>query len=224
MHLPLDVNIKTPESLVSALYEAFSRYRLNPPLDVCRCDACVSPETERALLTTPLKQISPELLSEFTNSAKTPGSETEMKYFLPRYFELLFEGKSVSSIALECSLNRLGYFDWKLWPTKERELVEAALKALVEAASLPGFPIAIDDFESLLVMIARAGGKPSQILRELIQAGDRAVLLRTNELSQAIKGDRMSSEFWPENKEESRAVRKLLGERDLDIDALVRGD
>lgn len=216
------MNSRTPNQLVEALYEIFSRYRLTPPMEVCRCPACVGPETEKALLSTPLKKLTPALLSEFTNSAHVPGSEVEMKYFLPRYIEVLLQGEPTSSLGWECSLNRLGDFAWTQWPDKERKLVEAALTTVVEQALNPETNLGKVDLEDVLVMIARAGGKPAQILREVLKSGNEAYLLRASELDLRIKKDRMQNEFWPENLVESRELRKLLGELDLDINALIR--
>jgi len=70
----------------------FARYTITWPLTVCHCDCCMTDETERALIATPLKEIPAELLAEYTNSAHAWDDDTvarEMRYFLPRYMELI---------------------------------------------------------------------------------------------------------------------------------------
>jgi hypothetical protein len=74
----------TPElqAIIAEAYEAFARYRLEGPLTVCHCDCCMTEDTERALLTTPLKEIPAELLAECTNSAHVWDDDPRLQQIL----------------------------------------------------------------------------------------------------------------------------------------------
>jgi len=79
----------TPElkDLVEEAYRVFGGYQLADRLIVCHCDLCMTVETERELMETPLREISSRTLAEYTNSAHDWDDgpvAREMRYFLPR--------------------------------------------------------------------------------------------------------------------------------------------
>lgn len=80
---------------IAECYRIFSVYPVpKEHLNVCTA-CCMSPEIELELRTLPLQNLSALHLYEYnTNSGAydTKPSETEVKYFLPRLFELLSEG------------------------------------------------------------------------------------------------------------------------------------
>jgi hypothetical protein len=76
--------------------QVFSGYGLGAKLIKCSCGLCMGDESERLLRTTPLREVSHWLMSEYTWSA--PGDDVaagadEMRYFLPRYFEFIAAGE-----------------------------------------------------------------------------------------------------------------------------------
>src|SRR5687768_12641408 len=109
----------TLRAAIDAAYQAFGRYGVGPQLEVCSC--CVSESAVAALVATPLRELPAELLCEFTDSAHGEGRVEEVKYFLPRYFELLAQGEETSHIGV--SLKRLGECDWLSWPRDEALVV-----------------------------------------------------------------------------------------------------
>jgi hypothetical protein len=77
------------QEVIENAYHVFGVYSISTPLDVCRT-CCVTQDEEQALVTTPLRKISKELLSIYQNAAKPLRPNlTEFKYFLPRYLELI---------------------------------------------------------------------------------------------------------------------------------------
>ncbi len=128
----------TPElhAIVEEAYDAFARYKLVAPLTVCHCDCCMSDDTERALLTTPLRETPAELLAEYTNSAHGWGDAVarEMRHFLPRYLELIARNDPPDHLGLDICLRRLAYADWrKKWPGEEVALLDIFFDALLVA-------------------------------------------------------------------------------------------
>ncbi len=75
-------------------YKAFGSRRLGRPMEVCRCNMCMSDEMERSILRTPLRELSRDQLYEYTNSAH--GWSDEFLYFIPRYMELITSGEELT--------------------------------------------------------------------------------------------------------------------------------
>ena len=55
-------------AVIEEAYRVFSGYRPQRILNVCHCDVCIDAESERALLATPLRQISSKLLARYTDA------------------------------------------------------------------------------------------------------------------------------------------------------------
>ncbi|MEZ0170322.1 hypothetical protein [Microvirga sp. TS319] len=75
---------------LQAAYEAFGRHSLSHPLEACHCESCMSAEVAESILKTPLRELSNDQLSEYTNSAH--GWSDQFLYLLPRYMELIAQG------------------------------------------------------------------------------------------------------------------------------------
>ena len=160
----------TPE-LARAVADAakvFARYALNGRIIVCKCPVCVSDETERELIRTPLPQVTSGLLSEYTHSAHGWDGriENDFRYFLPRYFELIASGDVPSNTGIETCLERMHPANYReTWPQKEANAVDVFFVALFRAelnkAELPGrFGLyeAGEGVEAILCSFAHAGG------------------------------------------------------------------
>jgi hypothetical protein len=79
-------------AVINEAYRVFGDYTIGDALVVCHCNCCMTEETQRELIATPLRQISASLLAEYTNCAHgwdDAQIAREMRYFLPRYFELI---------------------------------------------------------------------------------------------------------------------------------------
>ncbi|WP_298982659.1 hypothetical protein [uncultured Roseibium sp.] len=154
-------------------YVAFGQYCLTGTIIYCDCPSCMTPEVAAKLSSLPLKEIGVDLLSEYTNSAHgydREQIETEFKYFLPRYFDLIGHCQPPSHLDLEVCLTRLqGYRE--AWPELEIEAVDAFFDTFLEACLQQGrllkWPVGYRlefDMGSVLVMIVLAGGDLNRAL------------------------------------------------------------
>lgn len=171
-------------SVVEDAYAVFSRYRPTGALTVCNCDVCMSLEAERALTRTPLREISSALLAEYTNSAHgydEGAIATELRYFLPRYFELIAGGEPPDGMGLlDLCLTRLGQASYRTrWPAEEVSVIDRFFDAFVIACTarvelvewpigwLPAF-----DMTDALTMAVTAGADVERLIRALESAPD----------------------------------------------------
>ncbi len=115
-------------AVIEEAYEDFGDYRVRHSLSVCHCNCCMTEENERGLLKTPLRDIPSNLLAEYTNSAHgwDDGPVVrEMRYFLPRYLELLAIDDPPDNGGIDTCLRRLGYAHWRTkWPDRERDVID----------------------------------------------------------------------------------------------------
>lgn len=92
---------------VQNAYEAFGWRSLSAPLEVCHCESCMSAEMARSILETPLRELSNEQLSEYTNSAHDWSDQ--FLYLLPRYMELITQGERPTYLDPEHIFGRFRY-------------------------------------------------------------------------------------------------------------------
>ncbi len=163
------------ELVVESAYREFADYRLTGPLTVCRCPVCVDAQAERELRSVALREMPARLLAEYTHSAHGCDDQAaaELRYFLPRYFELIAQGDPPSNFGIETCLGRLHDARWRTrWPAAEVAVVDAFLTALLRARlALPppsdptGFPVfESDQVEEVLCMAAHAGSDLRSLL------------------------------------------------------------
>jgi hypothetical protein len=165
------------QQAVDNAYRVFARYGLSGGLDVCRCNVCVAPNQERLLTATPLHDIPALTLAEYTNSAHVWNERVadQLRYFLPRYFELIAQDDIPTNLSIETCLARLSFANWRqMWPQTEVAAIERYFAALfrsllvspnAEMEEYPGLPsYHSDPAEDLLCMVARAGGDLAPLL------------------------------------------------------------
>lgn len=180
----------TPElaAIVEEAYRVFGRYRLADTLTVCHCNVCMTEETERELIETPLRQIPSLTLAEYTNSAHGWDDgpiAREMRYFLPRYFELIAAYDPPDTIGLDICLRRIGRGGWRsTWPAEEERVIDRFLDAFLTASlsrlELVLWPVGwrLDfDFADVLTMIVTAGGDIDRALATWDGAEDPAAAI-----------------------------------------------
>lgn len=113
----------TLENIVDKIYERFSFYKLGDNLDACTL-CCLKDSEAKLLKSLPLKEISHALLTAYQDAAKPNELDlNELKYFTPRYFELIKEYQYPSYEPC-MSLSRFGHFDKANWSQNEYELLE----------------------------------------------------------------------------------------------------
>ena len=216
----------TPElaAAVEHAYRVFARYTLGDDLIVCRCNVCVdSPETERVLVSTPLRELAAEWLAEYTNSAHGYDEgriADELRHFLPRYFDLIALGASPCHIGLAYALTRLGEADYRThWPAAEAAAIDAFFAALFsdrvrrDAIAPEAWvigPALVEPVEEILELIAAAGGDVARLLRSWDETEDPAGALQAAQLAEeweeALTGQRPASEVWGSRAQESWAL------------------
>lgn len=174
----------TTDRLTDAIeqaYQRFATYSITAPLIYCDCPVCMTPQIAAMLLNTPLKQIQPNILAEYTNSAHGYDPdiiEPQFKYFLPRYLELIANDDPPTHQDLECCLIRLdGYRD--NWPMDEIATIDEFFNAYLEASlkqiNLVKWPIGLRlkfNIGEVLTMIILAGGDLDQCLKTIENAKD----------------------------------------------------
>lgn len=180
----------TPElaAIVEEAYRVFGRYKLADTLTVCHCNVCMTVDVERELIKTPLRQIPSLTLAEYTNSAHDWDDgpvAREMRYFLPRYFELIAAYDPPDNIGLDICLRRIGRGGWRSkWPVEEEQLIDRFLNAFL-VASLARLDLALwpvgwrldFDFADVLTMIVTADGDLDRALAAWDGAADPAAAI-----------------------------------------------
>jgi hypothetical protein len=197
------------KSIVENAYREFADYRLTGPLTVCRCPVCVDAQAERELRSVALREMPARLLAEYTHSAHgcEDRAADELRYFLPRYFELIALGDPPSNIGIETCLGRLHDARWRTrWPAAEAAVIEAFLMALLRArlAAPPpidptGCPVfESDQVEDVLCMATHAGADLAGLLALCDAERGRAVTLHiANIVSKADwRRQRLENVFW----------------------------
>lgn len=189
----------TPElrATIEDAYAVFGAYDLGGTLIVCNCNVCVSKENERQLIQTPLREIPAKLLAEYTNSAHGWDDvvvANEMRYFLPRYFELIAQGDPPDHMDLDICLRRLGHADWRdKWPDQEADVIDRFFDALI-VSSLPQLGLArwpvgwrlSFDLTDVLTLIVTARGDIGRALAAWDAADDPAAAIHMAALRERL--------------------------------------
>lgn len=186
----------TLTTIIEDAYRVFAPYKHSGTLVVCNCNCCMSKTDEEALLKTPLREIPSALLAEYTNSAHTWDDKVarEMRYFLPRYLELIAAAEPPCNMGLDICLRRLGYANWRAsWPKDEVEILNRFFEAFTAEASqitdmvrwpvgyLPEF-----DFGDVLTMVITAHGDLERVLAAWDAAPDPGAALHMADLRRDV--------------------------------------
>lgn len=192
----------TPElkAAIENAYQVFRRYSLGGSIVVCNCNCCVHPDNEKLLIETPLRDISCELLAEYTNSAHgfdDQKIQDDFRYLLPRYFELIARSELATSSYEEVMLRRLGdaYYA-TAWPAGEAAAVDRYFSALFD--DQVNTPITLCDchnrinthgidIEQTLLIIANGGADIRPLLAAWDQHTSRAATLHIAAVANEIE-------------------------------------
>ena len=163
-------------ALIEEAYDVFAAHSVGLPLGVCKCNCCCDDEHERLLVKTPLRQLSSAILSEYTNSAHGYDEHADghaLRYFLPRYLELIALNDPPHHGDLPHCLARLGTANYRQnWAPKERDLLDRSFEALLieKLADLTvvewpvGFRLSYP-IEELIEMMVLAGANIERLLQ-----------------------------------------------------------
>lgn len=193
----------TPElrDIVEDAYRVFGGYCVRRSLTVCHCNCCMTTDTEQELLRTPLREIPHQLLAEYTNSAHGWDDgpiAREMRYFLPRYFELIALNEDpLFDMDIDICLRRLASADWRQkWPAAEERIIDRFFDALVASSTskldLVEWPVGWKlkfDLTDVLTLIVTAHGDLETALAAWDRSPDPGAALHMA----ALRGDVLTS-------------------------------
>lgn len=93
---------------VAALY-ALAPERVSAGLEVCLCPVCMTAETRAAIIATPPRDLPPELIRDYSNSAHgVPRNRDDLRSLLPRYLDLLAQDQMVDALGVSTELLPFG--------------------------------------------------------------------------------------------------------------------
>lgn len=176
---------------IESLYAAFSDVPKPKRIDACPC--CIDEKNLCALLTTPLRKLTPEELTSYASSAfLTAGDVPDYLYFLPRILEI-----SVT-IAYwwpdpEVTGRAINSTDPRLWCLKRLAAVEGFLHSLI--GSLLERDDSGFDIDSWICAIGKMGLDVRRYLSQ-IEASPPHVLLYYEENANRLTQRRLSNDFW----------------------------
>lgn len=223
-----------PSELALAIEEAyrvFSAYRLGHDLVVCHCRSCMSEEDERRLVNTPLRSIPADLLSEYTNSAHEYDDgqvARELRYFLPRYFELIAAHDYPDHIGLGICLRRLGHADYrKKWPRAEVESIDRFFDALLNDSltRLDLEPVGSRltfNIKDVVALVVTAGGDIDRLLHNWAGAEDPAAAIHMAALREDVIEERHNTYLYSAYLEGHEDAAKRIGAWLLQPDLTAR--
>ncbi len=163
-------------------YRVFAGYTLGGKLIACHCDVCMTEATALELARTPLREMPAALLAEYTNSAHDWDDNTarQLRYFLPRYFELIAANDPPDNLGLAVCLRRLGYAEWRTaWPAEESAVIDRFFDELMISSllrlDLARWPVGwrLDfNLTDVLTLVVTAGGDLERVLAKWDTADD----------------------------------------------------
>lgn len=131
------------QNAIEKSYAAFGWRGLEAPLEVCHCSCCMTWEMSKSILTTPLRELSNEQLSEYTNSAH--GWSNQFLYLMPRYMELVAKGERPTYIDADYIFSRFCFAPENCMTAAEAAALDEWLLALFEdTLCSPITPVDID--------------------------------------------------------------------------------
>lgn len=217
----------TPElqAIVDEAYKIFAPYRIGSSLVVCHCDLCMDEEIEHELVRTPLREIPANVLAEYTNSAHEYDAgqvATELRYFLPRYLELIGAYDPPCHLGLDICLRRVGFAKYQeRWPRAEADVLDRFFEAflrqslsIVQYHQAPAGPFLDFDLGDVLTLAITAGCDVDRLIETFEKGPDpetsiHAAGLATNLVR--VRGQPVyNSPYLEEHLEEATRIGKWL--------------
>ncbi|MBR1212874.1 hypothetical protein [Bradyrhizobium sp. JYMT SZCCT0180] len=208
---------------IEEAYRVFGAYRLGHDLVVCHCRSCMTEEQERQLVNTPLRSIPAGLLAEYTNSAHDYDDDQvarELRYFLPRYFELIAAHDYPDHNGLDICLRRLGQADYRnKWPRAEVESIDRFFDVFLSDSLTrldlepwpAGYSLAFD-IKDVVTMVVTAGGDIDRLLHHWAGAEDPAAAIHMSALLEDVLEERDNTYLHSPYLESHEDAAKSVGE------------
>ena len=198
-----------PSIIVNCLYDAFSNEPRPTRIEGCPC--CVDIQEVAKLVSTPLRQITPEELGGYASSVfLTVGSEADFRYFLPRILEGLITevswwpdpevvGKAMANIP------------WDQWTKGQQQVLAeyfgAAFNTLLTVPSPEGYEI-----DSWLCCSSHVLPEWERMLDRLIDH-PKALVALYEWHSEPLQTGRLGNGFWDSSPKEAVFLQWMLSEQ-----------
>jgi hypothetical protein len=171
-------------SVVADSYQVFSKYQIGRQLRVCKCNSCMSDTFETELVYANLSEIPAPVLAEYTNSAHGWDDvvANEMRYFLPRYLDLIANDDIPDYVCEQKCLRRLQNAEWRTsWPAAEVAVLDRFFEAFIacKASDLTGHEgsaewVTDSPFHDALLLTLSAGANVDLVFTALWNSPDPA--------------------------------------------------
>ena len=185
---------------VNNLYTVFAHYRLGNDRDGCDC--CVGPGHWAELTAKPLRELTYDDLERYSRKAMTTwGSIQQFKHFLPRLLELTIEYRD-DFLDLAVVFGKLSYADWKAWPYREQDAIDAFFDEYWQFQIAEPISGAFEDaIDTVLCAISNASPSVQRFLDSWIatRTDDSVRHLASfilNNDKTLIKKGQLSNSFW----------------------------
>ncbi len=194
------------QTAIANAYGVFARYGARFTAQVCQCPCCFIEADRDRLLKLPLREIDGYLLDQYSWSAHGHDDDgplsDDLRYLLPRYFELFAVNDPKLHVSPECNLTQLGRTAWrKVWRAPEVAAIDGYFDALLEACLAnsaveggwsgrggSGFHCALQ-IDDVVVMLVRAGGDVGRLLRVWDAAPEPAAALHLADVRFSLQTD-----------------------------------
>jgi hypothetical protein len=191
---------------IASAYDVFTRYGERFTAQVCQCPCCFIEADRERLLKLPLREIDGYLLDQYSWPAHGHDDDgplsDDLRYLLPRYFELFAMSDPKLHNSPECNLKQLGCTAWrKVWPATEIAAIDRYFDALLQACLATsdieggwsgrggsGYHCALQ-IDDVVAMSIRAGGDVPRLLQIWDAAPDPAAALHLADLRFSLQTD-----------------------------------
>ena len=163
---------------IEEAYRLFASYSITPTLTVCDCGNCITGEEIKALVSTPLRELSRDLIDTYISAMFESEDKAimELQYFLPRMLELLSQGE-ILYIDEGFSLSKCHFEREDIWKPAESAFMERFAKAFFNEVLEGENPDLCDSAEDWLVCFGLSGLHIAPLLNSWLQQADKVMAL-----------------------------------------------
>jgi len=163
---------------IEEAYRLFASYSITPPLTVCDCGNCITGEEIKTLVSTPLRELSRDLIDTYISAMFESEDKAimELRYFLPRMLELLSQGE-ILYIDEGFSLSKCHFEHTHIWKEEEIAFMERFAKAFFDEVLEEESPDLCDSVEDWLVCFGLSGLPIDPLLNSWLQQADKVMAL-----------------------------------------------
>ena len=163
---------------IEEAYTIFASYSITSFLTVCDCGNCITQEEIKLLVTTPLRELSRDLIDTYISAMFESEDKAiiELRYFLPRMLELLSVGETLY-IDEGFSLSRCHFERTHIWKEEEIAFMERFAKAFFDEVLEGESPHLYSSAEDWLVCFGLSGLSITPLLDSWLKQADKVKAL-----------------------------------------------